>query len=98
MDVYITYLVLLAWELWDPIRTMQLAQSRRKQGTWGPEDQGPGDQGTRGLAGQGTRRLLEPGGQRGFFVEVKKLVKRWYFSNCYVPLSSANTVVSVDID
>ena len=77
MDVYITYLVLLAWELWDPIRTMQLAQSRRKQGTWGPEDQGPGDQGTRGLAGQGsgvrgqgTRRLLEPGGQRGFFVGV----------------------------
>jgi hypothetical protein len=54
MDVYITYLVLLAWELWDPIRTMQLAQSRRKQGTWGPEDQGPGDQGTRGLAGQGS--------------------------------------------
>lgn len=69
-------------------------------GTRGPGTRRPGDQGTSGsgVRGQGTRRLLEPGGQRGFFVEVKKLVKRWYFSNCYVPLSSANTVVSVDID
>ena len=79
MDVYITYLVLLAWELWDPIRTMQLAQGRRKkgpgdlgtsktgeQGIRGLGDQGTlgsGDQTTRGSGGQGARRLLKSGGQ-----------------------------------
>ena len=56
MDVYITYLVLLAWELWDPIRTMQLAQGRRKKGpgdlgtskTGEKGNRGPGDLGIRG--------------------------------------------------
>ena len=66
------------------------------QGTWGP-----GDQGARGSWGKeavGTREPKGVGGEALFFVEVKKLVQQWYFSNCYVPLSSANTVVSVDID
>ena len=60
MDVYITYLVLLAWELWDPIRTMQLAQSRWTQGARGLGDMGTwrhGDQGTKGLEDMGTRGL-----------------------------------------
>ena len=73
MDVYITYLVLLAWELWDPIRTMQLTQSRQKQGgkgTWGH-----GNQGTRGLGGQWVR------GQGGCWNQVARGASLWRSKN-----------------
>ena len=36
-----------------------------------PEPSETGGQGTRGLGGQGARRLLEPGSQRGGFFFVK---------------------------